>query len=216
MKTQSLTDLLFQLQRSAKLLHRGRGGPHGPRGHMGAPMRPDAPPAGPDMPAMRGQALLLEMLLGEDDLPLKDLVEKMDIRPSSLSELVQKLQRAGLVETREDAQDRRSTRVKLTEEGRARAQERLSAREEKLGALFAGLTEEEQGQLLALLTKLNQSLESKGEQEEASPPEPEWPPHGHGPHHGCPHGAGPWGPRERMRGHGPRRKAPEDIVDLEY
>lgn len=237
MTEKALTDLMFQLQRSAILMHRGghkrphgpMGGVAGPMGPMmgghGGPMRPDGPaPARGEMPSMRGQGLLLGFLLEEDDVPLKDLVEKMDIRPSSLSELVRKLQRAGLVETQEDAQDRRSVRVRLTGEGRSRAQETVSAREEKLSALFAGLTEEEQQTLLALLTKLNDSLLEK--QEDGEDPRfascPQGCVQGHDRGHGFgprrEHGHGPWGPggpRERMRGFWPREEGPEEIIELE-
>lgn len=215
MTQQSLTDLVFQLQRSAILMHRGRHNrPHGP---MGGPRHPDMGKPDHEMPPMRGQGLLLGFLLEEDNVPLKDLVEKMDIRPSSLSELVQKLQRAGLVETQADEQDRRSVRVRLTDEGRQRAQELTSAREEKLSQMFSGLDEEEQQTLLSLLTKLNESLATKmGEEGD--------------PRRGChrieerqamrgshpfEHGRGHWDARERMQRFFSGVDGPEEIIDLE-
>lgn len=230
MTQQSLTELMFQLQRSAILMHRGRhkrpqgpmggpwcGGPMG--GHREDPMSrpPMEGPMRPDdqgLPPMRGQGLLLGFLLEEDNVPLKDLVEKMDIRPSSLSELVRKLQRAGLVETQEDEQDRRSVRVRLTEEGRKRAQELNSARDEKLSAMFSGLTEEEQQSLLALLTKLNESLAQKVGEEEGPRRGAEDHPHGF---RGGPRSfeGGPWVARERRKAFFAGPEGPEEIIELE-
>lgn len=138
--------LPFQIRRCANLLHRGKHAafdPTRPRDH--------AP----------GQGFLLSILMQEDGVSQKELVERMDIRPSSLGELVDKLERQGCVERRPDETDRRVTRVFLTEQGRAFSADIATRRRERHEQMFAGLSEEEQAQLLALLQKLGDSMQEQ-------------------------------------------------------
>jgi DNA-binding MarR family transcriptional regulator len=129
-----------------------------------------------------GQGRLLHMLQNNDGLSLKDLVELMDIRPSSLGELVEKLAQNSYVTRRVDEADRRVTRVFLTESGRQKAAELSQQRDARFEERFRALTEADRTQLVALLQKLNASLE------ENLPDEADCRHghHGHGPHgHGC-------------------------------
>lgn len=70
-----------------------------------------------------GQSRLLTLLAAqpEGQLTQRALMEHMGIRSSSLSELVHKLERSGLVQRAECPADRRTALVSLTEQGRAKA-----------------------------------------------------------------------------------------------
>ena len=84
----------------------------------------------------------------------KTLTEELRINPSSVSELVSKLESDGYVKRTVDPSDKRATLITLTELGEARSAELADERAEKMGKAFAKLTAEEKEQLLALLEKL--------------------------------------------------------------
>lgn len=115
------------------------------------------------------QARLLGILLKDDGLPQKEIVEIMDIRPSSVGELVGKLEQSGLAERRENEHDKRVTNVFLTEAGRAAAQKAETMRANV--DLFIGLDAEEQTQLSQLMGKLIASLKTRFVQRDLEWPE---------------------------------------------
>lgn len=84
----------------------------------------------------------------------QELGTRFDLRPGSLSEVLSKLEAAGLIVRARSEQDRRVLIVSLTEEGRARAAEDQAARTEFRARAFATLTAEEQGQLIGMLDKI--------------------------------------------------------------
>lgn len=130
---------------------------------------PGAPPSGANMHrsvgAMRGQGRLLHMLTQNDGVFIKDIVEAFDIRPSSASELVAKLEKQGLVRVESDAGDKRTRKVFLTDAGKALAEKMRPNHDD----LFNGLAEEEQTSLLELLKKMNASLAEKSQELEKKP-----------------------------------------------
>lgn len=119
--------------------------------------RPEGMPGPMHRPPHRGfprERVLTVLLNSPEGMHQKDILEKMLIRPSSLSELIDKLESDRYVERRADENDRRATLITLTEKGRARAYEVLDERRAEAEELFSPLTEEEKKQLLALLHKL--------------------------------------------------------------
>ncbi|MBR4444940.1 MAG: MarR family transcriptional regulator [Solobacterium sp.] len=119
--------------------HRHPGPHHGP-GHRGGILP-------------RERILLILKNAPEEGLRQKDIASRMRINPSSLSEAIDKLEADRYVARDVDPEDRRSTRICLTEKGSARACEVEDMHKERLSALFANLSEEEQDQLLYLLDK---------------------------------------------------------------
>ena len=96
----------------------------------------------------------------EDGARQKELAETMRVNPSSMSELIDKLQAEGYIERTVDPEDRRATRITLTELGKARAYEISDEREERIHPLFANLTDDEKQELLRLIRKLGVSAEN--------------------------------------------------------
>lgn len=212
METSIHSNLLEQFYRCFALLQRGQ--------HVARREQP-----GPEGMIHRGQARLLEILLHKDGIAQKEIVDLLDIRPSSAGELVGKLEQQGLAQRREDPADRRIARVYLTEAGRTQAQAHQSRREERSNACFDGLSEAEQAQLGELLGKLASSLKEKTGGMDVTDPRHHGHghghDHGHGPHHGGRRdfGQGPFWGRDRGRGPGPDQgdgprcrhpKAPEE------
>ena len=169
-------------------------------------------PRGPKEDPHHGQGKVLVMLAENDGVSQKLLTEQSGIRPASLSELIIKLERNGLVERQRNEEDKRNRNVYLTEEGRALAETIKSRKDESADFLFDVLSEEEKETLTVLFDKLITSLEDKvadmdEEMPPLAPPHPHLP-HGgpHGPHHGPHHEhfGGPHGPH-----HGPGPHYPE-------
>ncbi|MBO0431127.1 MarR family winged helix-turn-helix transcriptional regulator [Enterococcus sp. DIV0660C] len=103
-----------------------------------------------------GQQRVLSILRLEDGLVQSYLAEVLDLRPSSLAELMKKMEKSGDITREEDENDKRTKRVYLTEQGREKAEKNASFKQENQSEIFfAGLTEEEQTTFSNLLEKIS-------------------------------------------------------------
>lgn len=158
----------------------------------------------------RGQGFVLRILAESDGLSQMELAEKMDIRPSSLGELVAKLVEGGYVERRPNENDRRIMNVYLTEKGREAEKAFVNPRQKAAEQWCAGLSDEEKTQLSGLLDRLMASMQEALRKNDETFPGGEPPFDGFRDewmHHGppCPHG-------HFGRGYeGPRGEEPEDF-----
>ena len=116
---------------------------------MGA-LGPPAPAGDP------GRGRLMNMLKENGELSQKEIAEKLDIRPQSLSELLVKMESDGLISRRQDKDDKRVIVVALTEKGEEQLVVLRQANREHAEKLFSPLTEEEKDALIAILKKLTQ------------------------------------------------------------
>ena len=169
------------------------------------PMEHDLP-----MPVER----TLSVISKNDGLTAGELCELLDMRPSSVSELTDKMAERGLIEKAQDEADKRVSRITLTELGKAQASRIEEVRSEALNSFSACFTDEEAAQFCELAGKLSAHLkETAGE----GPKDCgcHHGPHGHGPHghgpmggpgcgHHGPHGHGHGcGPHKGPHWHGP-------------
>ncbi len=106
-----------------------------------------------------GQGRLLGILLENDGITQRELQDLVFVRSGSLSEVLGKLEAAGLVERRASAEDRRMMRVFLTELGAREAHACANRRAEAISGLFGCLNEQEKEQLLGLVTRVNAHME---------------------------------------------------------
>jgi DNA-binding MarR family transcriptional regulator len=107
-----------------------------------------------------GQEQLLWSLWQEDGLAQSQLVDRICVQPPTVSKMLDRMEKSGLVTRRPDPEDSRCTRVYLTDEGRALEK---SVRSLWLGLedrLTENLTPEERAQLHDLLTRVRQSLDA--------------------------------------------------------
>ena len=107
------------------------------------------------------QLRVLQRLTQEAHLTNSDIVEELDIRPSSASALVAKLEGAGLVNRQPSPDDKRVTLISLTDAGRKFLATAHKAKDELSESLFTTLSDSEQAQLRDILQKLLQDLEAK-------------------------------------------------------
>ncbi|EST26010.1 hypothetical protein M878_27745 [Streptomyces roseochromogenus subsp. oscitans DS 12.976] len=80
------------------------------------------------------QYLVMLVLWEQDELPVKALGEHLRLDSGTLSPLVKRLEGAGLVRRERSAQDERSVRVRLTEEGAALRERALQVPRRIMGA----------------------------------------------------------------------------------
>jgi len=107
------------------------------------------------------QLRLLQLLTQHDHLTNSEIVEDLDIRPSSVSALVTKLEDAGLIERSASPDDKRVTLITLTTAGKTFLTTAHKAKDELSESLFNTLSETEQAQLRDILQKLLKDLESE-------------------------------------------------------
>jgi DNA-binding MarR family transcriptional regulator len=86
---------------------------------------------------------VMTILSADGDLPMSQLAEALDVSQASATGIVDRMEQRGLVSRQRDEEDRRVTRVHLTDRGR-QVIERLGAeRRDKLSKLLDQLTDEE-------------------------------------------------------------------------
>ena len=111
------------------------------------------------------QHILVKLHKSGGHMTQRDLQEAAGISSASISEVVAKLECAGLVAKTRSDEDRRQMEIALTEAGDARAQELIGRRRKFEAQCLACLTEEEQQQLVTLLDRLAEhwrGLEGEG------------------------------------------------------
>jgi DNA-binding MarR family transcriptional regulator len=96
----------------------------------------------------------LSVLIREEPQRLSDLAEHLRIAPRSATEVVDHLERQGLVERRPDTADRRATLVATTGKGRAAGDDLREARQVEAGRYFSTLSEKDREDLARILRKL--------------------------------------------------------------
>jgi DNA-binding MarR family transcriptional regulator len=106
----------------------------------------------------RGQPPMLHALWRQEGLTHSELAELLHVRPATITRMLQRMEKAGFVERRQDAEDRRVSRVYLTQAGRAiqsgvqRVWRTLEAE------TLAGMTPEERALLERLLARVRENL----------------------------------------------------------
>ncbi|CAM3022847.1 MarR family transcriptional regulator [Lactococcus hircilactis] len=110
------------------------------------------------------QGLLVE-LWNKDGLTNAELAELLDIKPSSVTAQVKQLEEAEMVVRKQDENDKRVSRVFLTEKGREAQETRDTMHNDISETIFGNLTDEEQEQLVKLMEKLVESNDSHDDQD---------------------------------------------------
>ncbi|MQS75687.1 MarR family winged helix-turn-helix transcriptional regulator [Companilactobacillus halodurans] len=105
---------------------------------------------------LTGQQRVLAILKLEDGLTQNYLAEVLDLRPSSLAELMKKMENNGDITRKEDENDKRSKLVFLTDAGRTKAEKNASLKNEDYSETFlAGLNDDEKRQFSDYLQKIS-------------------------------------------------------------
>lgn len=105
-----------------------------------------------------GQPPLLMRLFELNGLSQRELADKMNITPATLTVMIDRMQKTGLVERKADSRDQRISRVFLTEKGRSAAVEVKRAIREVEQRCFERFIPEEKLLLRRLLLHMQENL----------------------------------------------------------
>ncbi len=167
------SNLIFKLHRIARSLHR----------HPAHPGRHS-----------HGRGRLLSLLGEHEGITSHELAELLDVRPSSLSEMLSKLSEEGLIVRTADEDDKRVSHISLSNKGQELLSEIEADRDYNAQRLTACFNDEELEAFSALCDKLCAHLEEIDKNSGCSdfPPPPPFdpfgmppPPHHHHHHGGC-------------------------------
>lgn len=107
------------------------------------------------------QKRILIILRESGTLTQKELTERLGIQPGSASEILSKLESAGLIVRIQNETDRRTTNIMLTDYGNELASAAVEQRQKRHEEMFSCLTSEEKETLLSLLEKVRTDWESR-------------------------------------------------------
>ncbi|MBQ6523205.1 MAG: MarR family transcriptional regulator [Atopobiaceae bacterium] len=105
------------------------------------------------------QHILVKLYKSGNHMTQRELQEQSCISSASLSEVLAKLEGAGLIERTRSDEDRRQLDIALTDEGAQRARTLIDRRRRFEGACLACLTDEEQQSLIDMLDRLAEHWE---------------------------------------------------------
>jgi DNA-binding MarR family transcriptional regulator len=114
-----------------------------------------------DKQVYRGQPPLLFTLSERDGQSQKELAENMRIKPATLTIMLQRTEKNGLIERKADANDLRVTRVFITTKGREALEDVKHAEKVMERVCFGNFSSEEKDHFRQLLLKMHQNLEDK-------------------------------------------------------
>lgn len=119
-----------------------------------------------------GQGRILFALWQRDGIPINDLVERTLLRKSTLSELLDNLEKAGYVRREQSEEDRRKILIRLTERTQKLQKVYINLSVEMTKLFYKGFTDEEIDEFEALLHRILDNLlphDSEGNLEEEVP-----------------------------------------------
>jgi DNA-binding MarR family transcriptional regulator len=105
-----------------------------------------------------GQEFLLINLWPEDGLTHSDVAESLCVQPATVTKMLDRLVKGGLVQRQQDTDDQRVSRVYLTEKGRDLLRPIEQVWDELEQISFANLTLEERVLLRRILLQVNENL----------------------------------------------------------
>ncbi|MBN6033830.1 MarR family winged helix-turn-helix transcriptional regulator [Amycolatopsis sp. 195334CR] len=104
----------------------------------------------------RYEALVLLTFAKRSSLPMRVMGERLQLHPTSVTNIVDRLEKDGLVKRVPHPTDRRTTLVEITDEGRTRREQATEA-VTAIGFGLNGLTDRQTQQLIELLTKVRKA-----------------------------------------------------------
>ncbi|WP_079125298.1 MarR family winged helix-turn-helix transcriptional regulator [Streptomyces lushanensis] len=105
-----------------------------------------------------GQEFLMMRLWNTDTVRQSELIKAMDLDPSTVTKMLQRLDQAGYVRRSADPEDRRAVLVEATGESCTLRSEVADAWTDLEEQTLAGLDEAERGELARLLAKVEENL----------------------------------------------------------
>ena len=108
-----------------------------------------------------GQEMLLDALQDNDGITQSDLAERLMVQPSTVTNMVRRLERDDIVTRRVDSEDQRVTRVHMTDKGQALKNSVGDQWARLEDESFDGFSLEERVLLRRLLMQVQQNLSGR-------------------------------------------------------
>ncbi len=138
------------------------------------------PPERREYPFPPAVGRLLDCAAKNPGVSSRELCEFLDVRPSSLSEMLSRAEAEGFITRTVDEADRRIQRIALSDKGQKAVSDMENARNLEAQKMTSALTEEEKEQFCALCDKLSSHMERLAldlpEDRRMPPPPPGFPP----------------------------------------
>ncbi|CCQ98621.1 putative transcriptional regulator (MarR family) [[Clostridium] ultunense Esp] len=112
-----------------------------------------------DFPITLPQFIALQWLKEEGEMTIGALSEKMYLANSTTTDLVDRMEKAGLVQRERSLTDRRVVHIRLLDKGKMLIDEVIRHRQEYLAKVMESFSPEERDQLKALLNLLYREME---------------------------------------------------------
>ena len=109
----------------------------------------------------RAQAALLCRLFVEDGLTQSEIADQLSVQGATVTNMLKRMEEAGLVSRQRDLDDNRLVRVYLTEAGRNKERSIAEQFVKVEQAMFEGLTQEDRASLRRILRRMLDNM-SKG------------------------------------------------------
>lgn len=110
-------------------------------------------------PITSSQFVALQWIIEEEELTIGDLSKRIGLAFSTTTDLVDRMEKNGLVERVKDTEDRRVVRIHVLEKGTSIIKEVIEQRQEYLGEILAGFTKDDQAELMRWLGLLYTQME---------------------------------------------------------
>jgi DNA-binding MarR family transcriptional regulator len=114
----------------------------------------------------RGQPFALHALWEEEGITHSELAERLNVRPATVTNMLRRLEQAGLVERRRDERDQRVSRAYLTDAGRDIRDAVKAVWRELEERALSGFNLEERESLGQLLIRMQENLLREAADEE--------------------------------------------------
>jgi len=115
----------------------------------------------------RGQPFALYALWEEEGITHSELAERLNVTPATITNMLKRMEKAGLVERRPDAEDQRVSRVYLTDAGRDIREAVEGMWRELEERTFSGFGSEERESLERSLLRMQENLLREAVDEES-------------------------------------------------
>lgn len=104
------------------------------------------------------QGRILYVLWQEDDISLKELSDRTGLAATTLTSMTDRMEASGLVLRIPDAEDRRKTKLALTDKARSLQPDYRAVSDQMNGIFYAGFSQEEILQCEEMLRRIHENL----------------------------------------------------------
>ena len=106
---------------------------------------------------------IIRIISEKEEVIIKDILEILNLPKSTLTSIIDRLEKRNLIVRAISKRDRRSYKLELTEEGKIAQDEHIKFEEEVYGKIMVSLdTYEEREELLKLIRKIAENISSRG------------------------------------------------------